>query len=93
MKFFVSRLFFKSLLLSPIIWAGVVLSLMLASWVSQKIDDLARNEFAHKVNDAHAAINARLESYKEVLRATNALFSSTAHHVEMGFPHLNGHIH
>lgn len=77
MKIALSRFFFRSLLSSPVWWLGVALSVSLSIMVSNMMDTMARTEFDHQVKNAQLAIEGRLQSYTDILRATGALFNSS----------------
>ena len=102
MKIALSRFFFRSLLSSPGWWLGVALSIALSVMVDRMVDGMAHTQFDHQVKTIRLAIQARLQSYIDVLRATGALFNSSQHvtrdefqtyvsslHLPVHFPGIN----
>ena len=77
MKIALSRFFFRSLLTSPGWWLGVVLSVVLSIMVDHIVEGMARTQFDHQVKTIRLSIQARLQSYIDVLRSTGALFNSS----------------
>jgi PAS domain S-box-containing protein len=69
--------FIKSFLTSVTWWAGVVVSLILYQLASQMVENKSRTQFDYHTNSARLAIEARIHSYVDVLRATRAMFHAS----------------
>lgn len=70
----ISSRFFQSLFTSSSWWLGVAISLVLYLLAAQMIEDKNNAEFDYKANNTQLAIQARVQSYIDVLRGTGALF-------------------
>ncbi|KRB93098.1 CHASE domain-containing protein [Noviherbaspirillum sp. Root189] len=72
----ISRRFLISLVMSPVWWLGVAISLLLHLLVVQIVDDKARSQFDYLADNAQTAVQSRVRSYIDVLRGTAALFQT-----------------
>lgn len=72
----ISRRFIRSLLLSPVWWLGIGISIALFISSNKRINEKASAEFDYHVNNAKLAIQARVQSYIDVLRGARALFAT-----------------
>jgi PAS domain S-box-containing protein len=73
----ISRRFLISLVMSPVWWLGVAISLLLHLLVVQIVDDKARSQFDYLADNAQTAVQNRVRSYIDVLRGTAALFQTS----------------
>lgn len=55
-------------------WSGVAISFALYLAISQMVEDRTETEFEYQANNAQLAIQARVQSYIDVLQGVNALF-------------------
>lgn len=70
----ISKRFFKSLFTSVAWWLGVAISFVLYLLAAQMVEDKNADQFDYQIRNSHLAIQARFQSYVDVLRGTRALF-------------------
>ncbi len=71
------RQFVTSLLTSVTWWLGVAISLVLYYLAVQMVENKRQAQFNYHSNNSRLAIEARVQSYVEVLRATRAMFHAS----------------
>jgi PAS domain S-box-containing protein len=76
-KMLFSSQFIKSFLGSVALWLGAAVSIALYHVIGHMVDVNSKAEFEYQTNNAQLAIEARIQSYVDVLRATRAMFHSS----------------
>jgi PAS domain S-box-containing protein len=69
--------FIKSFLASATCWLGLAVSLILYQLAAQMVEHKSNAQFAYQTNNARLAIEARVQSYVDVLRMTRAMFHAS----------------
>jgi CHASE1-domain containing sensor protein len=70
--------FVRSLFTSVTWWLGVAASLVAFHFANQMVERERRNQFDYHASNAELAIESRIHSYIDVLRATRAMFHAKA---------------
>lgn len=73
------REFLKSFLASATCWLGVAISLIFFQLAVQMIEKKNQAQFDYQTNNARLAIEARIQSYIDILRSTRAVFHASTH--------------
>ncbi|OGB26665.1 MAG: hypothetical protein A3I66_03745 [Burkholderiales bacterium RIFCSPLOWO2_02_FULL_57_36] len=71
------RNFFKTFFTSTTWWLGLTISLILSQFAAQMVEEKNKIQFDFQTNNARLAIEARIHSHVEVLRATRAMFHAS----------------
>lgn len=77
--------FFKSFFTSLTWWLGLVISLILFQLAAQLSEEKNKARFDFQTNIARLAIEARIQSHIEVLRATRAMFHASGNVTRQAF--------
>ncbi len=70
----ISKRFLKSCLSSAVWWCGVAISFVLYLLVASAVENKKETQFDYQANNAQLAIQARMQSYMDVLHSVGALF-------------------
>jgi PAS domain S-box-containing protein len=73
----ISKRYLKSLFTSVAWWLGVAISIVFYLLATQMVEDKTAAQFDYQVRNSTLAIQARFQSYVEVLRGASALFHSS----------------